>query len=329
MDGVSDTDTLSGFEDVIGTPDADVIRGDDSDNVLQGSALLNDTSPDSFQGRGGDDTFIGSGSVAYDDAPAAVDVDLVAGRATGGDGDDTLIGTWSAASGSPFDDHFRVTRRASVSGQEGDDTAMFTGLAHFHGGPGVDLADFSQMSSGVTVWGDLEKWDRWPDSGVPWYQVTDIERYRLTRFQDVAHGSLASEQVSAGGGNDWFALTDQPASETEEPAHDRLLGGRGTDTLIGRWLQSPLVVDLAEGWVHAPGIDVVQNFEDVQGSDQDDQVFGSDTANYFAGYDGDDLLRGRSGTDRLSGGPGIDTLHGGAGSDICSSGPRDTTTSCR
>jgi Ca2+-binding RTX toxin-like protein len=319
-------DTLSGFEDVIGTPDADLIRGDGTDNVLQGSPVPTYES-DEFEGRGGADTIIGPGTAIYSQAPSAVDVDLVGGTASGGDGNDTLAGP-TGAQGSSYGDHFRLARYSVVHANEGNDSAVLTNVGNFHGGPGRDLADLSGLPWGVRVADQYGIWDRGYNRTFLHYEMTDVERYVLTPFVDTFEGSAESEVVSAGRGNDWIYPGPQSVTGPNGPVRDTLLGGRGTDTIVGQWMTSPLVLDLATGWGQAPGVDVVRGFEDVRGSPYDDRISGNDLANELWGNAGDDVLRGRAGPDTLIGGLGADTLLGGRGADTCGSAPKDTVTSC-
>lgn len=55
------TDTLVGFENVVGSGQADVISGDDGANKLEGDPDWMEGAPDTIDGRGGDDTILGWG----------------------------------------------------------------------------------------------------------------------------------------------------------------------------------------------------------------------------------------------------------------------------
>jgi Ca2+-binding RTX toxin-like protein len=328
-DGHIVIDTINGFEDVIGTRNPDVIRGDGADNVLRfGPSLAESWGSDIFEGRAGDDTLIGmytlGTTAAYTNAPSGVTVDMVQGSVTGGDGHDTLTRI-PEIEGTPFNDRFRLTSGAIVTGYAGDDTAVFTGFSDFHGGAGDDLADFSQMSHGVLVDSAYGVWTRWVDGEWPWRKVTDVERYILTPFQDVFNGSIDSDQVMAGSGGDLLSPGPQRASGSD---HDTLKGGAGLDTLNATAFSNPLVVDLRAGWAQAPGIDVVGGIEGVRGSAYADRVLGTDQANTLVGNGGPDVLRGRPGPDILNGRDGADTIAGGLGRDRCRIEQRDRVTSC-
>jgi uncharacterized repeat protein (TIGR01451 family) len=79
--GGEGTDTLSGVEGIIGSAFADALIGDEKANQLGG--------------RGGDDVVRGGAALdyaLYSFAPAPVTVNLLSATATGGDGDDSLVG---------------------------------------------------------------------------------------------------------------------------------------------------------------------------------------------------------------------------------------------
>lgn len=81
--------------------------GTNGNDTLMG---LDDVSDD-FTGKLGNDVIIGGDGFVtdwahYDNAPAAVTVNLAVGTATGGDGNDTLIGI-EGVTGSKFNDTLR------------------------------------------------------------------------------------------------------------------------------------------------------------------------------------------------------------------------------
>ena len=114
-------DVLSGFENVTGSPEPDIIKGDTNANILKGGAgddaLTggNETGPgDTLEGGDGDDVLTG-GDEATDDNPATRDGDTLRGGAgddtlTGGGGDDILVGG---------------TGSDTLDGGDGDDIYVF------------------------------------------------------------------------------------------------------------------------------------------------------------------------------------------------------------
>lgn len=107
---------------------------------------------------------------------------------------------------------------------------------------------------------------------------------------------------------------------------DVLDGGEGNDTNSFINIGAEVIADLGTGSAsYAPNENVTvfenfQGFENLDGSDNDDQLFGDGGANTLTGNDGDDLLVGRGGDDVLEGGEGNDVLQGGGGNDITDGG---------
>jgi Ca2+-binding RTX toxin-like protein len=121
-------DTLVGIAAVTGTPQNDVLQGDQGDNVFLPLA-----GNDTVDGRGGSDTIMFVGSAG------PVVADLQAGTASG-EGADTLAGIENVAAFSSFDD--QITGNSSpnvISTNDGNDTiAGLAGDDVLNGGDGID-----------------------------------------------------------------------------------------------------------------------------------------------------------------------------------------------
>jgi Ca2+-binding RTX toxin-like protein len=115
-----ETDVLSGFETLVGSPRPDVLRGGSGDELIDGG-----NGSDRLFGRGGDDTLFGS---------------LGEDRLTGGPGEDRLFG--DPAQG---DDYYTPRVKLSsdrLDGGRGDDILADTGGRNvFLGGPGDDVLE--------------------------------------------------------------------------------------------------------------------------------------------------------------------------------------------
>ncbi len=115
-------DTLTGVENLLGSPEGDVLRGDAADNDL-----LGERGDDLIEGRGGDDFLDGQGgfntaSFESSATPATVDLQLNTSQDTGS-GMDTF-------SGGSFE---------GLLGSAGADTLRGTnGINRIDGGPGAD-----------------------------------------------------------------------------------------------------------------------------------------------------------------------------------------------
>ncbi|MDJ0708549.1 MAG: spondin domain-containing protein [Leptolyngbyaceae cyanobacterium MO_188.B28] len=136
---------------------------------------------------------------------------------------------------------------------------------------------------------------------------------------DDIRGGRGDDTLEGGAGNDFIAGGG---------GVDTLDGGEGVDTNSFFNIGAEVVADLATGSASyqpnvAAGITVFENFanfENLDGSAQDDQLFGDGGDNVLTGNDGDDLLVGRGGGDTLEGGLGNDILRGGGGNDITDGG---------
>jgi Ca2+-binding RTX toxin-like protein len=265
------TDTLIGIERVMGSELADLITGSAAD--------------DDFSGNQGNDTLDGGAGfdfVWYGNATAPVQVDLQAGRATGGEGSDTLISIEAAAGsgfadtllGSAANDYFR--------GEGGNDT--------IDGRDGFDAVDYRDDPGSVSV--NLAP-GRALDGRGGFDTLISIEEARGSGFNDVLTGStnLYFERFEGQGGN------------------DTIDGGLITDTLNGdnsneasyRRAGAAVNVSLAAGTASGgAGNDVLLNINQVQGSSYNDTLAGSDRTDlteFFQGRDGDDSINGGGGFD--------------------------------
>lgn len=109
---------------------------------------------------------------------------------------------------------------------------------------------------------------------------------------------------------------------------DTLDGGEGNDTQSFATIGAPIIADLSTGSAsYQPNVEAgvtvfenFSNFENLEGSLQNDQLFGDDANNVLSGNDGNDLLVGQAGGDILEGGLGDDTLRGGGGNDVTNGG---------
>lgn len=265
-----------------------VITGSLDDLILGSSAHINEV----FQGGLGDDTIDGgaidpvaqdnNNRVQYSNAPFAVMVDLAAGIAAGGDGNDTLINI-NQVLGSAYDDvllgsdsflteHFEgMAGNDTIEGRGGHDIVRYLSASY---GVVVDLATGS--ASGFFA-GDLGT-----DT------LLDIEGVVGSTYEDSLFGGAADESFQGYKGN------------------DSIDGGGGIDRVDYTWSTSAVTVDLAAGTASDGfgGSDILRNLEGVRGSNFNDRVIGNAA---------DNVLEGRAGDDALIGGAGNDTIFGGDG----------------
>lgn len=276
--GSSETDSLSGFEWIIGTSLADSIAGSAADEKFEGGAgndtLIGGAGNDTLDGGAGVDSMVGgAGNDTYylnllsdkavEAAGGGVDtmiVDIASGTGTFALGNlehATLLGsanihvTGNAANNTILgnDGNNRLLGEAgddSMLGGAGNDTLDGgAGNDTLNGGDGVDLLDYSGSAAAVS--GTL-------NSSITSGTFTDNTSY--------------FENVTGSGYND---------SITGDYNDNVLFGGNGHDTLDGG--------------------------------------YGNDSV---SGGNGNDSLNGGSGNDTLAGGVGVDLLDGDYGTDTVS-----------
>lgn len=276
-------DLLVGVEGVVGSPHADVIRGDDGSNRLAGGT--------------GDDRIEGGAGVDYlADTIFAPDVRTYPGDDVldGGPGADglTLAGGRDVADGGADVDDFVSLggRRQELRGGDGEDE-----IVTFYAGPIV--LDLGTGEGTIGRNGTLA--------------VSSIDHVSASRQDDIIRGDDGVNWIFGGAGDDEL----DGAGGHDVLYHANLSGCFDCDPVMFE----PIVVDLDAGTVRGHGDDTVAGFERVVATDADDVLRGSDAAERLEARAGDDELEGRAGDDELDGGPGSDSGSGGAGSDRCTS----------
>ena len=319
--GHAQGDTISGFENVIGSEYNDLLRGDSGPNELKGfggnDRLVGDAGADTLRGGEGNDDISGGADGDYLD---------------GGNGNDRLDYSRS-------NDKVTVnlaTKAASGGHAEGD---TIKGFENVFGSGGVrQLAEsypdqnlrFADSLTGDT--GDNYLRGRRGD-----------DTLRGGDGHDTLIGDPGSDHLYGEDGNDMLMGQNQNDSLDGGDGDDTLGGGVGADTLVGgdgvdtvsydsstygtipAVLPAGVTVDLsprtgqtASGG-HAEG-DKISKFENVIGSEYGDALTGDSGPNELKGLGGNDTLTGGGGADTLLGGVGNDTLQGGAGRDSLDGG---------
>jgi len=314
VDGWGTTDTLSGFEQVVGSEFGDRIASGAGSEVLDGAA-----GGDTLLGRGGHDLLIGGEGgdtldggdghdrilYNYDEANGGlfgVTVDLGNGTATDGFGDtDSLIDTESVRGtsfadtligGRDLDEHFGE----EFVGLSGDDT--ISGLG------GWDFVDYSADErfgglAGVTVHLGLgTATDGFGDTDT----LSGIEFIVGTAFADTLTGG------DAGGDFGWFLEIGGLEEFRALAGDDTLDGGDGFDYADYREDEiyggaAGVTVNLAAGTATDSfgDTDSLANIEGAVGGSSDDTLIGGNAAN-----DALEMFRGRDGADTIDGGSGFD-----------------------
>ncbi len=217
-------DTLVSIENVRGSGFADTLTGDAGDNVLEGR-LGNDT----LDGGAGSDT------ARYENAPAAVVVNLAAGTAAGGDGTDTLISIENAR-GSNFGDTLTGDAAANllrplggndtVDGGAGIDTVLFAGArAVYTVARGTGTVTVTS-GEGVDVLSNVERWS-FTDANVAW----DLDGSAGNAAKLI--GALVGGAAVQNRGTVSAALGAADAAGTQQALCDLAVSGGLTATLAG------------------------------------------------------------------------------------------------
>ncbi|XP_022778633.1 uncharacterized protein LOC111320217, partial [Stylophora pistillata] len=281
-------DTLGeDIENVNGSPFDDIIFGNASSNSLVGNA-----GNDFIDGGGGNDNLFGNAGT--DDLFGGEGDDTINGGADddfldGGAGSDTLNGDEGDDQLSGGEDNDLLN-----GGTDDDDLDGGAGDNTLDGGAGSDTANYSISIGPVEA-----SLAAGTSSGINHDDVlVDIENLEGSDFNDTLTGDSGSNIINANDGDD---LVNGGLGD------DDLDGGDGFDTADYSDAPGPVTVSLAdETATGAAGDDIVENFEEVIGSDSNDVLEGNSE---------DDILNGGLGDDRLLGTAGEDTLRGEGGQD--------------
>ncbi|PCH75081.1 MAG: hypothetical protein COC12_01965, partial [Rhodobacteraceae bacterium] len=319
-------DLLVSIENVYGTELADVMLGNQFDNLLSGYR-----GDDTISGRAGNDLLIGlrgndtiDGGADNDQLFGGIGKDTL----IGGSGDDFLSGDNGndiLQGGAGRDLLSGGLGNDALDGGADDDVLVYSGgLDTFEGGTGSDSADFSNAIAAVTV--DLRDTGAvnmaLPEGGSQKIaQLSGIENVLGSIFDDKLIGTAGVNQLEGATGD------------------DVLIGGAGADILSGgagldfvdygsETGTLGVTVDLQrfgrEFAVDTFGDrDILSGIEGAIGTDMNDVLYGGDDGQILFGGGGDDKIFGKSGNDLLYGGAGDDDLRGGINDDILTGGAGD------
>ncbi|MEM0908713.1 MAG: calcium-binding protein, partial [Pseudomonadota bacterium] len=272
---------------IVGTPQADVIEGTDEQEVILGR-------------RGNDEIFAKDGEDFIFAGPGDDSVSAGNGNdnARGGRGDDTLVGNKG-------DD--------TVLGGRGDD------LLIWNNGDGSDLLNGGKDTDKVQVNfdtdlvnDDLQNKDVAEfgvgDKGIEFARIEVNDQTEVGLFQLDIRNTEALE-TNFGGGDDRANIV---GNVLQEIALD-LDGGDGVDLLDFSEAAEGVDVSLKDGTADSA---VINDFENVIGTEFDDKIEGDRKDNHISGLGGTDYIEGKGGDDTLVGNKGDDSVFGGAGNDL-------------
>lgn len=232
--GGAGNDTLVRIEGVLGSRFGDTLAGGAGGDVLSGG-----DGDDSIDGRAGNDLVSGGrgndtltggeapdntdvDTASYVSAAGPVNVDLAAGTATGGDGNDSLIGI-EGVEGSGFND----TLLGDANGNQ------FTGRAgnDFIDGRGnFDSVIYISAPSAVTV--NLRTGR--VSGGAGNDHIVNIEGIIGSEFNDSLAGNAGDNRIVGAGGNDIInGGAGNDSFLTGDAGNDTLIGSTGSDFFNG------------------------------------------------------------------------------------------------
>jgi Ca2+-binding RTX toxin-like protein len=270
LDGGAGQDELgggAGADELAGGPGADDLHGGAGADVLRDDGFASEASGDDrLFGDAGDDTLMGAGpdtagagadhldgGANFDTADYAADltgvvVDLAAGTAEAGTGDDTLISVERVVGGGVAD---RLTGDAganTLQGRGGDDALAGAagadrleggaGSDSLTGGPGADAiwggAGFDTVSYGQAAGPVLVALDDQAGDGEDGENDdvrSDVEHVVASPFGDDVKGSVAANRIDAGAGDDTVDGGDNADEIAGGDGLDHIAGGAGRDAI--------------------------------------------------------------------------------------------------
>jgi Ca2+-binding RTX toxin-like protein len=298
--GAHGIDSLTGFEGIQGGSGDDLLIGGTSTRLAPWFNQI-------YLGGRGNDTIIGGDptgllrdEVFYEFATGAVTVDLVAGTASGAEGNDSLSSI-EVVRASSFDDFLVVGAGQFAFGGLGNDTIVGLSntatLMHTGGGLGSATVD---LNAGFAI-----------SSGGGTDSLFGIQRVEISVPATGFASILGNENANF--------LASYSSADTQDGAggDDTLWAGGGNDSLIGGgghdWASYErytnvhdavvaVTVDLGAGTAtgSAFGNDTLTGIEAVLGSEQNDSLLGSARDETLAGANGNDVLDGGAGNDWAS-----------------------------
>ncbi|MFA7275357.1 MAG: calcium-binding protein [Pseudobdellovibrionaceae bacterium] len=278
--GGAGSDTVSNFENLLGSGYNDTLTGDANANTINGG-LGNDT----IQGGLGNDILsgdAGTDTLSYASAASAVTISLAltSAQVTGGAGTDT-ISTFENLTGSAYNDTLFGDANANT----------------INGGAGTDTLSYAAATAAITV--SLATTSAQATGGAGSDTISNIENLIGSAYNDTLTGSTGTNMIEGGLGN------------------DTMNGGTGTDTLSYASATAGITVSLALTTAQVTGgagTDTIAGFEAILGSGYADILTGDANVNTLTGGAGNDTLIGGAGIDTLVGGTGADTYKFAAGS---------------
>ncbi len=317
-------DTLVNIQNLLGTKHDDLLVGDDKANILDGGA-----GNDTLEGGGGADTLRGGegiDSASYKHSAQAVTVSLKDPSKNKGDAEGDVFDSIENLEGSKFNDTLTGDDQANwIDGGEGDDTLDGgEGADTLNGGAGEDTVSYLTANFNGTT----------KSGGKIGVTVNLINRDPKDMDKPATDSdSLRHPNAGAARGDVYISIENVQGSDYNDHilgdgAVNKLMGGQGDDTLDGGGgadvLDGGDGQDTASYQSSTKGVkasmrepknntgdatgDIYIDIENLEGSDQGDELEGNRYKNILSGGKGADTLMGGGGGDVYDGGDGMDRV---------------------
>ncbi len=286
------TDTLTSFENIVGSAYNDTLTGTTAGNVMEGG-LGND----SIDGNSGGDT----ARYASETSGVNVNLSVTTDQNTGGAGTDTLTSIENLIGSAYSDTLTGGSGTNTLDGGDGDDTIQGgAGADTMIGGNGADTVSYSSATSTVTVSLALTTAQSTGSTGTD--TISGFENLTGSAYNDTLSGDAGDNVINGLDGDDTF---------NADAGNDTINGGNGSDTLNFAAIVSGITLNLSLTSAQdtgGAGIDTVTGIENITGTAAVDILTGNSANNNIHGGNGYDTIEGGDGDDTLTGGGGNDKL---------------------
>ena len=303
--GAAAGDSYISIENLEGTSFADVLTGDNNNNMLfgrgGGDTLNGGGGADTLDGGDGNDTLIGGAgadaliggasndTASYADATAGVTADLADSSLNSGDAAGDTYSGIENLTGSAFNDRLIGDANANV----------------FDGGAGNDTVTYVSTTIGVTASLANPSVNTGAAAGDSYISIENLEGTSLADVltgdnnDNMLFGRGGGDTLNGGDGNDILYASDTPTTGTFE----FLNGGLGVDTADYKFADAAVTAVL--GTTASDGTngfatfgfttDIYNSIENLSGSSFADTLTGNHANNVINGRGGDDIMSGGDG----------------------------------
>ena len=333
--GDAEGDTITGFENLIGSSHADTLIGSEVDNELVGGE-----GDDTLWGMAGDDLLIGG---AGNDTMSGGSGD---DRLEGGDGNDiyeyargdeqvTIFDYTEGYYEERYNYYEYVQVRGGKRARYANElrTGYKTKYGEVDGGidtlrfaPSILLSDLILTFTGDDLFielrddanadlmeaGDQIRIESWSDTDnrIENFEFASGDILDFSKITAAHHGMGEADNLQGTSAHEFMSGGNNDDTIDGGAGNDIISGGAGDDNLTGGWGRDFIFGD--------DGDDVIQGGHGrdfLIGGSGNDTMNGSHGDDKLTGEDGDDHILGEDGDDYLIGGRGSDFLNGGAGND--------------